>query len=1128
MGFFFFGLNPGMKTEENVFTGQSVKRFGRKRILFLAVWIVLYSPCLRAQVAGGTILGTVRDTSGGVVGNATVVATDVATGVERSVTTNSAGYYSVPNLLPAVYEIHAKGEGFAEAAVRGVKLTVGAQQEVNVTLELKKNSETVRVEDTAAQVDLATSTLSAEADGTSIRELPLNGRDWAQLATLQLGVDVVRNQSPVGGVSTGDVVRALRGFGNQLSISGARPQQNNYRLDGISINDYTNGAPGGVLGALSGVDAIQEFSILTTNYSAEYGRTSGGVINAVTRSGTNDFHGSLYEFLRNSALDARNFFDDPTQPTPPFKRNQFGGTIGGPLLKDKTFWFFNYEGLRQSLASTQTDVVPTQNARNGTLGPVDPEVVAYLAFWPLPNQPGVQPTDLTGSYKVQLLQRGTQNLYTARVDHTFSEHDSLAATFGYDNTRLTQPDALNNVEFLDKNLRPFGSIEETHIFSSSLVNSVRFGFNRNDAGSTEAGAVNPLAANTSLGFVPGEPSGSISVPGITSFLGGVGSFPHFTFGWNSFQGYDDAFLTRGNHSLKFGFAAERMQSNNLLNFSDNGGYIFGSLADFLSNQPQFFFSTVPGTATPRGIRETLFGGYLQDDWRLRSNLTLNLGVRYEMVTVPTEVQGKLAVLRSETATAVHTGDPYFNNPTLRNFEPRIGFAWDPFKNGKTAVRGGFGFYDVLPLPYEFVILSSASAPFAANVSTGNLTQGDFPAQGLPIALVGYQSGSLAGQRVSYIDPNPKRSYVMQWNLNVQRELVKNVTATVGYVGSRGVHLPYRTDDSNIVLPTQLTSAGYLWPSPAGTGTVLNPAVGQLDRLVFGADSYYDALQTGLKVNLTERLILQSSFTWGKSIDTGSSTIAGDQFANSPSSVPFWFDAKTRRAVSDFNLGKNFVLSGTYQLPNPTHQDGAKGWAFQGWQLGGILEASSGAPFTVVMGGDLLGLNSTDPWNYPSRLTGPGCGSLVNPGNPNNYVKTQCFAPAFAPSQAFYNANCDPTYAYPTCANLFGDNGRNALTGPGLIDTDLSLSKNMRVPWIREGANLQFRAELFNIFNHPNFAAPNENNVLFAPGPNPNYDPTKAISQSNEPNVVSPVGGAGQIVRTQTTSRQAQFGLKLTF
>jgi hypothetical protein len=435
---------------------------------------------------------------------------------------------------------------------------------------------------------------------------------------------------------------------------------------------------------------------------------------------------------------------------------------------------------------------------------------------------------------------------------------------------------------------------------------------------------------------------------------------------------------------------------------------------------------------------------------------------------------------------------------VRNFEPRIGFAWDPLGSGKTAIRGGFGFYDVLPLPYEFVILSSASAPYAANVSIGgpNLPANTFPNEAYNLAIANYSQGSLAGQRVSYIDPNPKRSYVLEWNLNVQQEISKNVTATVGYVGSRGIHLPFRTDDMNIVLPTQ-TAAGYVWPSPVGSGTVLNPSVGQLDRLVFGADSYYDALQAGAKINLSKRLLVQSSFTWGKSIDTGSSTIAGDQFSNSPSSVPFFFDAKLRRAVSDFNLGKNFVLSGVWEVPGSQSLHGVEGWALNGWQVGAIIEASSGAPFTVVLAGDQLGLNNGDPWAYPDRVISPGCNSLVNAGNPNNYIKTQCFK--------------DPTLG-PNAQLRLGNNGRNALTGPGLFNTDFAFTKNNRVPWLREGSNLQFRAELFNIFNRANFAPPLDHNVLLY-----NPDGTVATGQA-----------VGQIDRTLTSSRQVQFGLKLTF
>ena len=1042
---------------------------------------------IHAQVAGGTILGSVNDPTGAAIPNAQIAIRDQATGTERKLLTSSTGFYSAPNLLPGIYRLTVSAAGFDNAILTDVELTVGAEKTVNVSLAVGNSTQRIDVADSAPDIELATSDISAAVAGEVIRDLPLNGRDWPQLATLEPGVNQVRNQSPIGGVSSGDVVRALRGFGNQLSVSGARPQQNNYRLDGISFNDYTNGAPGSVVGNLSGVDAIREFSVLTTNYSAEYGRTSGGVINAITRSGTNEIHGDVYEFLRNSALDSRNFFDGSS--VPPFKRNQFGGAAGGPLRKDKTFWFFNYEGLRQSLTSTQVSTVPSAAARQGILSTanvkVDPLVVPYLSFWPLPNA-GLLPGGDTGLYSIPTLQSGTENFYTARIDQKFSDSDSLAGSFFYDTNRLTQPDSLNNNLFLNSNARPFGTLEETHVFTPNLVNSVRFGFSRNRAVSTTSGAINPLAADTALGAVPGRPAPGISVPGIQGFNGGLGGFPHFTFAWNSFQGYDDAFWTHGGHSLKFGFAVEHMQANNLLNFSDNGHFTFGSLSDFLTNQPLVFGSTLPGTATPRGIRETLFAGYVQDDWRLRSNLTLNLGLRYEMVTVPTEVEGKLATLRNMTDDQAHLGSPYFSNPTTKNFEPRVGFAWDPSHTGKTSIRGGFGFYDVLPLPYEFIIISSASAPFAQNTSAVNLPAGSFPFQALYIAGA-VPSQSLAGQRTAYIQPNPSRSYVLQWNFNVEQQLGRNVSAILAYVGSRGVHLPFRTDDSDIVMPTA-TPEGYVWPSPQGSGVRLNPFVGRIDRLAFGADSYYHALQSGLRVNALHGLQLQASYTWGKSIDTGSATIAGDQFSNSPSSLPLWFDPKTRRGPSDFNLAHNFVLSGFWTVPLPQTQTGFTGWAARGWQLGGILQASSGAPFSVLVGGDPLGMNSTDPFDFPDRLTGPGCGSLVNPGNPNQYIRTQCFA-------------------VPTPITRLGNEGRNVLTGPGLLNLDASLFKNNYIRSVSEAFNVQFRAEFFNILNHTNFASPLDNSTLF------NQDGSR-------------VGNAGVIDATQTPSRQIQFGIKV--
>jgi len=1067
--------------------------------VFLASIAIFSSGSLptHAQVAGGTILGTVTDASGGVIANAEIAITDKATGVVRTFTTNAAGFYSAPNLVPGPYEVKATAAGFAPAAT-DLTLTVGAQQSLNFTLKVGSASASVEVSSAPPTIELATSTLSGEVEGETVRDLPLNGRDWTQLATLEPGVNSIRNQAAVGSNGTSDATKATRGFGNQLSVSGTRSSQNNYRLDGISINDYTNDAPGGVMGTLSGVDAIQEFSVLTTNYTAEYGKTSGGVINAITRSGTNQFHGDAYEFLRNSALDARNFFDGPA--VPPFKRNQFGAAIGGPIRKDKTFFFFDWERVRQLLDVTQFANVPSANARMGILSTgnvtVNPKIVPYLAFYPARNDG--KTTGDTGQFSKPTLQNGTQNFYTTRIDQKISANDSLAGTFLYDQSSLSQPDALDVEHFDSRNKRVFVSLEETHTFTSSLVNSVRFGFSRNGAKTLTAEPINPLATDTSLGTNPGRPASEMIVPTLAPFFGGIGGFPYFTFGWNSFQGYDDAFITRGAHSLKFGFAVERMQSNNLFTIDANGTSVFGSLGDFLQDNPSSF-TTYIGIPTPRGLRQTLFGGYIQDDWRFRSNLTLNLGLRYEMTTVPTEVQGKLSTLRNITDTVVHIGDPYFNNPTLRDFEPRVGFAWDPFRTGKTSVRGGFGLFDVLPLPYEFLIITSnAAAPFSANTSItpgtaapNNIVQGDFPDKLYGKAFNLYVPGTIAGQRVGYTQPNPPRSYVTEWNLSIQREVVPHVTAMVAYVGSSGVHLPDRTDDSDMVLPTK-TAAGWLWPT---CGTVpsscleFNSFVGRIDRLDWSAKSNYQGLLAGLRMTPLHGVSLEGSFTWGKSIDTSSATIGGDQYTNSPSSLPVWFDPKTRRAQSDFNLGKVLVMNGMWQVPG-THASGPAAWALNGWQLGSIFQVSSGAPFTVLVGGDPLGMNNTDPFAYPNRITTGACSSQVNPGNPNNYVKTQCFAPA------------NPL-------NLLGNSGRNPLNGPGLVNVDFSVFKNNRVPRISETFNVQFRAEFFNIFNHANFAPPNDNNTLF------NSDG-------------SPASNAGVIDGTTTTSRQIQFGLKVIF
>jgi outer membrane receptor protein involved in Fe transport len=1076
-----------------------------------------FSPCILvpgyAQVVGATLSGTVTDQSGAVIPNTQISIKNIATGVARAVMADPAGFYTAPNLLPGTYEITATTSGFATEVQTGITLTVGAQQVLNLTMHVGRVTEKVQVASQAPAVQLATSSISAVVNSTTVRELPLNGRSWTDLATLQPGVASIQTQvSFAGGAGRGN-----RGFGAQITVSGARPQQNNYRLDGISINDYSNGAPGNVLGGDLGVDAIEEFSVLTSNYSAEYGRTSGGVVNAITRSGANQFHGGVYEFLRNSALDARNFFD--RGKIPPFRRNQFGAEAGGPIRKDKLFVFGDYEGIRQSKGITNVDTVPSVAARGGTLcsapdtAPpcaattvtVDPSVQKYLPFWPLPND-GIQSGSNgdIGIFTFPAQQVVKENFFTTRVDNNISDKDSLAATYLGDITPYSSPDGLDATMINSKTNRQIAALEETHIFSPSLVNTARIGYSREGVlNSVPVTAINPLAKDPSLAAEPGQFATGVNVPGIASFAGGLLNDLTYYF-WNSWQGYDDAFWTHGTHSLKFGGAAERLELNRYSADTPSGVFDFGTLSDFLTNKPHRFVAGLTPISA-KALRETLIGFYTQDDWRVRPNLTLNLGLRWEMTTVPTEVHGKLATLINITDPTPHLGSPFFANPTLRNFDPRVGFAWDPFHDGKTAVRGGFGVFDVLPLPYQFTLLIAAEFPFSRGGSAVNLPPGAFFTGAT--SLLGPTSN-----REAYLEQHPHRSYVMQWNLNVQHELVPSLTALVGYVGSRGVHQPFRTDDSDIVLPTR-TPAGYLFPSPVATGATLNPNFGNIRAMFYGGNSFYDALEVGVRKMMSQGIQLQGSFTWGKSIDTGSATGAGDQFSNSISSLP-WYDLKSVRGLSDFNIRRTLVVDGTWKVPSPRSFSGPATWLANGWELGGIYKASDGVPFTATFGtgGDPQGLNSSDPWDFPNRLAGPGCGSLINPGNPNNYIKTQCFAVPTAPSAAFYTANCDPTFGTaPQCFNLRGNSGRNILTGPGTSNLDFSLFKNNYIKRISENFNVQFRAEFFNILNRANFAVP------VTP------DNTDIFDSSG-----APTGVAGLLTSTTTTAREIQFALKLVW
>jgi hypothetical protein len=1066
-----------MPTAFAVQGGDRMKSTTVRILTLITFCIALLGAGARAQVSGGTISGSITDASGAAIPKAAVEVRNTATSAARSLVSNDSGFYSAPNLVPGPYEVKVSAQGFKGELHSDLVLTVGAQLVVNVQMSVGGATEIVNVQGEPSAVETTNATLGGVVNENTVRELPLNARDWTALATLEPGVATIRSQTALA-ISNN---RPIRGLGTEVTIGGNRPQQNNYRLDGVSINDYSNGGPGSVLGIDLGVEAVQEFSVLTSNAPANYGKSSGGIINAVTKSGTNGFHGSAYEFLRNSVFDARNFFD-PVK-IPPFKRNQFGASAGGPIIKGRTFIFVDYEGLRQSLNVPQTDIVPSPNARAGNLVSgkvnVDAKVAPFLQFYPAAT---ANISGDTGTFSFTGEQITRQNFFTTRLDHRLTSKDNLVGTYMVDSAKSTAPDTYDNVLLGAVSRRLLATLEDTHIFTPAFINTVRFGYSRVVAEAPKAvSAISQVAADPAFGFVPGKAVGAFNVAGLTNFPGGFGAVGEYRFRYNSFQEYDDAFWTKGKHSIKFGGAVERIQINQQGLANPGGVFVFGSLANFLTNKPTSFNAAFPTAITPRRLRQTIFGIYILDDINLKPNFTLNLGLRYEMSTVPVEVDGKISNLRSLTDAQPALGSPYFSNPTLKNFEPRVGLAWDPFRSGKTSVRAGFGLYDVLPLTYNFELLTILSAPFYLQANLGTVPAGAFPS-----AAFGLLGSS--GLRYASVQPHPPRAYVMQWNLNIQREVIRDTTVLIGYVGTRGVHQAFRADDVNVVQPIGQTALGPIWPTPRGSGTRLNPTLGPISALYWIDPSIYHALQTRVSKRMSHGFQIGGSYTWSKSIDEGSSILAGNGFATSIASLPF-FDPRLNRSLTDFDIRHVASINYIWELPKPAHDSGILRWAANGWELNGLFQASTGVPFTPTVAGDPVGLNGFQAtFAFPDRIFGGACDTAVNPGS-IHYINTSCFA-------------------FPSPATRLGTARRNSLIGPGLADFDFALVKNTRIPRISEGFNAQFRVEFFNLLNRTNLAPPS-NNQIFAQGGG------------------APLSTAGLITPpTSTPSRQVQFALKL--
>jgi hypothetical protein len=1086
-----------------IFNGSLNSSLTRCLSVSLVLALLLFSAGpTRGQVSGALLSGVITDETGGPVPAAPVSIKNVGTGVVREVTSNAEGFYSAPNLLPGSYEVTVSAAGFQTVEQNEITLTVGAQQVLNFSLKVGGLNQRVVVSAELPAIQASSSTIGATVDSTTVRELPLNGRDWTSLATLEPGVSNIASQAGTGFSAN----KGNRGFGNQLSDGGHRANENTYRVNGISINDYSNGAPGGASGLNLGVDGIQEFSVLTSDYTAEYGRTSGAVINAITKSGVNEFHGTAFFFDRDKIFDAKNYFD-PAGPISPFRRVQFGVAGGRAIVKDKTFVYGTYEGVRQNRPGSQAIHVPTDAVRALAVAAVAP----YMKLWPeAPTGTPVDSNGVTQTFNVALPSISNENYFTTRIDQKISNKDNLAIGYFWDSGPQQQPDPLLNAIHQVFSRRQMASAEETHIFSPAVVNTFRAGLSRVRGDINAPVSGDSVSKDTALAIAPGAIGPpQIGVPGVLTTAIGLGGLNQFLHRWTSAQAYDDAFITRGTHTIKAGFAFERMLYNITEKLSPNGRMNnYTTLAALLSNAPDRLNALAPGGSSEVGIRQSLVAVYVQDDWRWKSNLTVNLGLRYEFTTLPKDANNRIQEITtlvncatpgvapspSSPCGPAHVNSFIHDNPTTKNFEPRIGFSWDPLKTGKTAVRGSFGIFDVLPLPYEFGLNTAATAPYQ---------------------IIGFDSaGHLGGGidnnisfnpnniRNRYIDQNPKRADVLNWNLNIQRELFPGWTLLAGYVGSRSVHLSVAADDINLVPPFTTSSGRILIPSNtyqldpnwggANGGVRPGPPSGAGIRpVLFDGESAYHGFQSQIKKTMSHGLQGQVSYTLGKCRDTSSAPVTGDTYVNSIA-VPLLLSKPNRVGACDFDIRHILVGAFIWDIPGP--KSGTSSYLLGGWELATIVTATSGSPYTVTLGGggDPLntGFNGDFSMDFAERV--PACNAT--PGVTTN-SRGQLLA---------FNPACFTAPPAVGGGVLVGNSGRNAFYGPGLNTVDFSTFKNFQ---FTERFKFQFRAEFFNILNHPNFAAPNFLN-----------DGNNSIGSSN----------AGVIGSTSTISRQIQLGLKLVW
>jgi outer membrane receptor protein involved in Fe transport len=984
-----------------------------------SVFILLAIPTL-VLVAGSrafgqstaTLQGSVTDQKGAVVPNATVTVRNRATSFERTTQSDSAGNYQVAALPVGNYSVEVKLQGFKTNTVDIVPVEVARTVVLNFQLEVGDITQQVQVTGEAPVIETATTSVGTVINSRTVQEIPLNGRHFVDLGLLIPG--------SVTPPQNGFLTAPLRGQGSfAFNTAGNREDTVNFMINGVNLNDMVQNQ----ITFQPSINTVQEFKVDNSTFSAEYGRNSGAIVNIATNSGSNEYHGEFFEFLRNEVLDARNFFD---ARKPPFKRNQFGFNIGGPVNfphfgeggpyfsykgKNRTFFFFSYEGLRQRQGLTLTSNVLTDAQRAAA---TNPTVVKLL-----PLIPRATSVDIVGGVPVaRFAGSGTAPVNidqgTIDISHQIGENDRIHGYYALQRDRRGEPNLQGNTMpgFGDtrQSRRQIFTLNETHTFGPTLVNEARLGFNRIHITFTPNLQVNPQDFNINNGVTAPIGLPQISITGFNFNLGGPAGFP---------QGRSDTTVVlsdtlnyqHGNHSLKFGGEFRRFYNNNFT--LDTGTFTFANVNTFISGTNATLFNQTLGDRSS-AIEQGALGLYVQDNYKLRPNITLELGLRYDWNMSPTERYNRFVIFDPATRSLFRIGTNGFDDvykQNNKNFEPRVGIAWDPFKDGKTSVRAAYAVLTDQPVTNVVTPLTS-NPPLATpiNVTTGTIS---FQNPG----------NAAAGLAPNSVDPDYHNAYVQSWNLNVQRELTSSMVLTVGYFGNKGTHLRVARNINQPINGGARPFPTVSLSSPIRPGATLTNIV----QIEGSGNSTYHGLWITANKRLARGLQFNASYTFSKSIDYNSLNSQGVIVQNS-------FDVLSNRGLSDFDARHRFVFSGLYELPFHGNQ------FVEGWQLSTIVQSQTGNPVTIVVNNAAFtGTNNT----VRPDATGP----ISILGTPNRWFDT---APFVVP------------------VGRFGNLGRNVVIGPGFNNADFSVIKRTK---LSENKVIEFRWEVFDMFNHANFGQP---------------------------------------------------------